>query len=101
MNIFKEQNLIAFSEYFKTDNNCKEYLANITWNSDFECLKCSNKTSQIRKNFVRTFNKCSHTETTPSNTLFYKTKFGLRKAFLTVLRYQLLQKLSKSSLSPS
>jgi hypothetical protein len=83
MDIFKGQNLKEFSEYCKTDNNCKEYLANIKWNNGFEFLKCSNKTSQIRKNFARIFNKCSHTETAPSNTLFYKMKFGLRKAFFS------------------
>jgi len=81
MDIFKGQNLIEFSEHFKTDNNCKEYLSNIKWENGFECVKCSNKTSQIRKDFSRTCNKCSHTETAPSNTLFHKVKFGLRKAF--------------------
>jgi len=81
MDIFKGQNLIEFSEHFKTDDNCKEYLANIKWKNGFECVKCSNKTSQIRKDFARTCNKCSHTETAPSNTLFHKVKFGFRKAF--------------------
>ncbi len=81
MNNFKGQNLLEFSERFKTDYNCKEYLATIKWKNGFECVKCSNKTSQIRKNFARTCNKCSHTETAPANTLFHKVKFGLRKAF--------------------
>ena len=81
MNIFKGQNLLEFSERFKTDDNCKEYLSTIKWKNGFECVKCSNKTSQIRKNFARTCNKCSHTETAPANTLFHKVKFGLRKAF--------------------
>ena len=33
MNIFKGQNLLEFSERFKTDDNCKEYLATIKWES--------------------------------------------------------------------
>lgn len=81
MDIFQGQNLLEFSEHFKTDDNCKEYLANIKWKNGFECVKCNNKTSQVRKNFSRTCNKCSHTETAPANTLFHKVKFGLRKAF--------------------
>lgn len=81
MNIFKGQNLLEFSEHFKTDDNCKEYLSKHKWESGFECIKCNNKTSQVRKDFGRTCNKCSHTETAPSNTLFHKVKFGLRKAF--------------------
>ena len=81
MNIFKGQNLLKFSEHFKTDDNCKEYLANVKWKNGFICVKCEHTASQIRKNFARTCNKCSHTETAPANTLFHKVKFGLRKAF--------------------
>jgi len=81
MELFKGQNLLEFAEYFKTDLNCKEYLANIKWEKGFECVKCRNKTSQIRKDYSRTCNRCSHTETASSNTLFHKVKFGLRKAF--------------------
>lgn len=81
MNIFKGQNLLEFSEYFKTDLDCKKYLANFKWETDFKCLKCNHAKSQIRKDFSRTCNKCSHTETASANTLFHKVKFGLRKAF--------------------
>ena len=86
MEIFKGQNLLEFSEHFKTDLDCKEYLANIKWKNSFKCVKCNHTASQIRKNFSRTCNKCSHTETAPANTLFHKVKFGLRKAFSYVLR---------------
>jgi len=37
--------------------------------------------SQLRKDYSRTCNKCSHTETSTANTLFHKVKFGVRKAF--------------------
>ena len=81
MGLFQGQNILEFAEHFKTDNNCKEYLANIKWEDGFSCVKCGNKSSQLRKEHSRTCNKCSHTETAPSNTLFHKVKFGLRKAF--------------------
>lgn len=81
MELFRGQNLLEFTERFKTDNNCKEYLANIKWNEGFECVKCHHTASQIRKDFSRTCNKCSHTETATANTLFHKVKFGVRKAF--------------------
>ncbi|QTE22850.1 IS1595 family transposase [Polaribacter cellanae] len=81
MDVFQGRNLLEFTERFKTDDCCKEYLATIKWKDEFKCIKCSNKTSQIRKNFARTCNKCSHTETASANTLFHKVKFGLRKAF--------------------
>jgi transposase-like protein len=81
MEIFKGQNLLEFAERFKTDENCKEYLANIKWNQGFKCVKCNHTGSQIRKDFSRTCNRCSHTETATANTLFHKVKFGVRKAF--------------------
>lgn len=81
MELYKGQNLLEFTERFKTDINCKEYLANIKWETGFECVKCGHSASQVRKDFSRTCNKCSHTETASANTLFHKVKFGLRKAF--------------------
>ncbi len=81
MDIFKGQNLLNFTERFKTDENSKEYLANIKWKDGFTCVKCGHNASQIRKDFSRTCNKCNHTETSSANTLFHNVKFGLRKAF--------------------
>ncbi|MDT0678478.1 IS1595 family transposase [Autumnicola musiva] len=84
MNIFMGQNLLEFSDRFKTDEDCKEYLAGIKWNDGFECRKCGHKKSQVRKDFSRTCNICSHQESATSNTLFHKVKFGVRKAFFIV-----------------
>ncbi len=84
MDIFKGQNLLEFAERFKTDTDCKEYLAKIKWVNGFECRKCRHKKSQIRKDFSRTCNICSHQESATSNTLFHKVKFGVRKAFFIV-----------------
>jgi len=81
MDLFNGQNLLEFNDRFKTDENCKEYLANFKWENGFQCVKCDHTGSQIRKDFSRTCNRCSHTETAPANTLFHKVKFGLRKAF--------------------
>ncbi len=81
MNIFKGQNLLEFSDRFKTDKDCKKYLAEIKWEDGFECLKCGHKKAQIRRDFSRTCNVCSHQESATSNTLFHKVKFGVRKAF--------------------
>jgi len=81
MDIFKGQNLIEFTERFKTDEDCQLYLAHFKWDEGFECVKCGHTGSQIRRNHSRTCNKCSHTESVTANTLFHKVKFGLRKAF--------------------
>lgn len=81
MDIFKGQNLLEFSDRFKTDEDCKKYLADIKWKVGFECVKCGHKRAQIRKDYSRTCNVCSHQESATSNTLFHKVKFGVRKAF--------------------
>ena len=59
-------------------------MANIKWKDTDECRKCGHKKSQIRKDFSRTCNICSHQESATSNTLFQKVKFGIRKAFFIV-----------------
>ena len=81
MNIFKGQNLIEFSERFKTDEDCKEYLSILKWEEGYICRKCGHTKSQVRKDFSRTCNICSDTESSTANALFHKVKFGLRKAF--------------------
>lgn len=81
MDIFKGQNLLEFSERFKTDLDCKEYLGHIKWKNDYNCRKCGNKSYQIRKNFSRTCNSCSDTESPTANTIFHRVRFGVRTAF--------------------
>ena len=43
MNIFKGQNLLEFADRFKTDEDCKKYLADIKWQDGFQCVKCGHK----------------------------------------------------------
>ena len=81
MDIFNGQNLIEFSDRFKTDLDCKEYLAQIKWEDWFRCSKCGHGASQQRKDFSRTCNICGHTESATADTLFHRVRFGVRKAF--------------------
>jgi transposase-like protein len=81
MEIYRGQNLLQFAERFKTDEECKKYLSEIKWGNGYKCRKCGNTKYQERKNFSRTCNHCSDTESPMANTLFHKVKFGLRKAF--------------------
>ncbi len=81
MELYKGRNLLEFAERFKTDQDCKEYLANYKWQDGYQCVKCSHNASQQRTDFSKTCNKCSHIESASANTLFHKVKFGLRKAF--------------------
>jgi len=81
MEIFRGQNLIEFTERFKTDEDCLMYLSEIKWANGYKCRKCGHTKYQERKNHSRTCNLCSDTESPTANTLFHKVKFGVRKAF--------------------
>lgn len=81
MEIFKGQNLIVFAECLKKDKNCKEYLSKVKWSEQYVCRKYNHTKSQILKNFARTCNICSDSESATANTLFHKVKFGIKKAF--------------------
>lgn len=81
MDIFKGQNLLEFSDRFKTNEDCKKYLSEVKWESGYECKKCGHTRCQVRKDYSRTCNICSKTESAMANTLFHKVKFGIRKAF--------------------
>ena len=81
MELFKGQSLLEFTEHFKTDLDSEEYLASLKWEKGYCCRKCGHKKYQVRKDFSRTCNICSDTESPTAGTLFHRLKFGLRKAF--------------------
>lgn len=81
MNIFNGQNLLEFAERFKTDLDCKEYVADIKWKDGYKCRKCGHHGFQIRKDYSRTCNKCSDTQSPTANTIFHRVRFGVRTAF--------------------
>ncbi|MGO2103533.1 MAG: IS1595 family transposase [Psychroflexus halocasei] len=81
MDIFKGQNLLEFADRFKTDRDCKQYLASIKSKSGFKCTRCNHNACQLRKDFAIQCNICRHIESATAETLFHKVKFGVRKAF--------------------
>lgn len=80
MDIFKVQNLLEFSDRFKADNDCKEYLALIKAKTAFKCSRCNHTACQTRDNFSRHCNICRHTESATADTLFHKVMFDVRKS---------------------
>lgn len=62
MNVFKGQNFLEFFDLFKTDEDCKEYLANIKAQSPFKFSRCNHTACQTRSDFSRQCNICRHTE---------------------------------------
>src|SRR3546814_3975969 len=66
--LFPYTTLFRSSDRFKTDLDCKEYLAGIKWKEDFKCVKCNHGAAQVRKDFSRTCNICGHTERSEEHT---------------------------------
>ena len=81
IDVFKGQNLLEFSDRFKTDEDCKKYLASVKSKFRYKCLRCNHTACQVRADLARQCNICGHIESTTANTLFHKVKFGVRKAF--------------------
>jgi len=86
MDIVKGQSFIGFTQRFKTEEYCKKYLSELKWDKGFVCRKCGHKGSQIPKDFFRTCNKCSDTESPSADTLFHKIKFGLLRSFYSCFK---------------
>ena len=82
MEIFRGENLIEFTERFKTDLDCKEYLAMIKWRDGYNCKRCKHNKATIRQDYSRCCTRCKTVESPTAKTLFHKVKFGIRKAFL-------------------
>lgn len=81
MDIFKGRNLLEFSDRFKTDNDCNEYLTGLKSKTTYKCSRCNHNAYQLKVDFARQCNVCNHKESASASTLFHKVKFGLRKAF--------------------
>lgn len=82
MEIFIGQNLVEFTERFKTDLDCKGYLAEIKWEDGYVCRKCKHTNATVRKDQSRCCTRCKTIESPTANTVFHKVKFGIRKAFM-------------------
>ncbi len=82
MEIFKGENLVSFTERFKTDEDCKQYLADIKWKDGYECKRCKHTKATVRKDYSRCCTRCKTIESSTAKTLFHKVKFGIRKAFM-------------------
>ena len=53
MDVFKGQNLLEFSDRFKTDEDCKRYLASVKSEIRYKCLRCNHTAFQVRTDFAR------------------------------------------------
>ena len=71
-----------FEQRFSTENSCLEYLANLKWQSSYECKRCGHTNFCTGKlPFSRRCTKCKHDESPKVGTMFEGCRFPLTKAF--------------------
>lgn len=82
MKILKEFDRESFKSRFSTKNDCYRYLSDYKWKDGYSCIKCDHEVYiKGKQPYSRRCKKCGYDESTTSNTLFHKLKFGLDKAF--------------------
>jgi hypothetical protein len=81
-NIFRGVNSIKFSQRFKDDKDCLEYLSQIKWEDGFICKRCQNDKFCNGKNiYNRRCTKCGYDESPKVGTMLEKLKFPILLAF--------------------
>lgn len=82
MKILKELDRDTFKSQFGTKFACYQYLADQKWQNGYFCKKCNhNKHTRGKQPCSRRCRKCGYDESTTTDTLFHKLKFGIDKAF--------------------
>ena len=76
MELFKGQSLLEFTERFKTDLDCEEYLASIKWKKGY----CAVNVYIQNTKFIKIFDALATFVQIQKVLQFYKLKFRLLKA---------------------
>jgi hypothetical protein len=84
---FVDVNSIKFNQYFKTEDDCLSYIAEIKWEFGYKCKQCGNERF-IKGNrpYHRRCLKCKYDESPTAGTMFDKVKFSLLLSFHIVFK---------------
>lgn len=86
-NAFVGVNSIKFHQFFKTDEDCIQYISEIKWEQGYTCKRCGNeKFIKGSKPYHRRCLKCKYDESPTAGTMFDKVKFSLLIAFHIVFK---------------
>ena len=84
---FAGVNSIKFNQFFKTDDDCFKYIAEVKWEQGYNCNRCGNrKFIKGSKPYHRRCLKCKYDESPTAGTMFDKVKFPLLIAFHIVFK---------------
>lgn len=84
---FAGMNSIKFNQYFKTDEDCLKYIADLKWEEGYTCKRCGSR-NYIKgsKPYNRRCLKCKYNESPTAGTMFDKVKFSLLVAFHIIFK---------------
>lgn len=86
-NKFVGVNSILFNRYFKTDEDCLKYIADLKWADGYTCKRCgSEKYIKGNKPYNRRCLICKYNESPTAGTMFDKVKFSMLVAFHIVFK---------------
>ena len=82
MRILKELDRQSFKGRFKNKQDCYDFLAELKWRDGYNCKRCTGSTYiKGKQPASRRCRNCGYDESTTTDTLFHKLKFGIDKAF--------------------
>lgn len=89
-----------FKKLYPDEEACLLSLANLKWKHGFKCCKCGyQKFSEGKSPFGKRCSRCGYDESATTNTLYYRCKFSLLKAFYMVSLIRFDKKVTAKKLS--
>lgn len=81
----KEVDFEEFSAMYPDDESCLRFLAEIKWQTEYQCRKCGHTHySPGRSPFSRRCSKCGYDESVTAYTLLQNTRLPINKAFYMI-----------------
>ena len=97
------QKAVSFEEFqtiYPDDKACYEYLSNLKWGKGFKCTQCQNiKFTAGNTPYSRRCTRCGFIESVTANTIFYRLKFPIIKAFYLVFLVSTRRNITSEELS--
>ncbi len=101
ISMFEGMSAFEFREAFKSHDDCRRYLYDLKWSSDYRCRKCESRNfGKGRTQFHMRCKCCGYDESVTANTCFHKIKIPLLTSFEMAYRI-IVSKKSVSSVSLS
>lgn len=89
-----------FRKIFPNEETCLQYLYNLKWSNGYQCKKCHHLTyCEGKMLFSLRCTRCGYEESPTTNTIFYKIKFPIIKAFYLLFLVSEYQDISTQRIS--